>query len=95
MTFPGYIKDILIPEVVERVINVLLNITLLVNPSNRMHWLDTQDFILVYTISSKIFISIIEWVSDSYLTPIQQFCQLYHGENKLICNEMRMKSAFF
>ena len=35
----------------------------------------------------------IEWVSKCYLTPIQQFFQLYHGENKLIFNEMMMMSA--
>jgi hypothetical protein len=28
----------------------------------------------------------LEWVSDCCLTPIQQFFQLYHGENKLIFN---------
>ena len=29
-----------------------------------------------------------EWVSDCCLTPIQFFFHLYHGENKLIFNEM-------
>ena len=36
-----------------------------------------------------------EWVSDCCLTPIQQFFQLYHGENKLIFNETMMRSALF
>jgi hypothetical protein len=34
-------------------------------------------------------------VRDCYLTPIQQFVQLYHGENKLMFNEMMMRSALF
>ena len=43
------------------------------------------------------FFEVSEWVSDSFLTPIQQFFQLhvYHGENKLIFNEMMMTSALF
>jgi hypothetical protein len=37
-----------------------------------------------------------EWVSDCHFTSIQQFFQLYHGENKLIVNEMMMmRSALF
>ena len=49
----------------------------------------------IRTLSGNIKIvrnSFSEWVSDCCLTPIQQFFQLYHGENKLICNEMMMKS---
>ena len=34
-----------------------------------------------------------EWVSDYCLTPMQQFFLLYHVENKLIFNEMMMRSA--
>ena len=40
-------------------------------------------------------LSLSEWVSDRCLTPIKQFFQLYHGENKLIFNEMMMRSALF
>ena len=32
-------------------------------------------------------------VSDCCLAPIQKKIQLYHGENKLIFNEMMMRSA--
>ena len=32
-------------------------------------------------------------VSDCCLAPIQKKFQLYHGENKLIFNEMMMRSA--
>ena len=35
------------------------------------------------------------WVSDCCLTPTQQFFQLYHVENKLIVNEMMMRSALY
>ena len=36
-------------------------------------------------------------MNDCCLTPIQHFFQLhvYHGENKLIFNEMMMKSALY
>jgi hypothetical protein len=34
-------------------------------------------------------------VSYCCLTPTQQFVQLYHDENKLIFNEMMMRSAFY
>ena len=37
----------------------------------------------------------LEWLGDCCLTPIQQFLQLYHDENKLIFNEMMMKSALY
>jgi len=33
--------------------------------------------------------------SDCCLTPAQHFCQLYHGENKLICKEMMMRSPWY
>jgi hypothetical protein len=33
------------------------------------------------------------WVSDCCLTPV--IFQIYHGENKLIFNEMMMRSALF
>ena len=36
-----------------------------------------------------------ERVSDCCLTPNSAICQLYHGENKLIFNEMVMRPAFF
>jgi hypothetical protein len=35
------------------------------------------------------------WVSECCLTPIQQFFQLYHDENKLIFNKMMMRSALY
>jgi hypothetical protein len=34
-------------------------------------------------------------MSDCCLTPNQQFFQLYYGENKLMFNEMVMKSALY
>ena len=34
-----------------------------------------------------------EWVSDCCLAPNQLFFQLYHDENKLIFNELMMRSA--
>jgi hypothetical protein len=43
---------------------------------------------LQYIFNSK------EWVSDCCLTPLRIF-QLYHGENKLIFNEMMMRSASY
>jgi hypothetical protein len=35
-----------------------------------------------------------EWVIV-VLMPVQQFFQLYYGENKLIFNEVMMKSALY
>jgi len=42
----------------------------------------------------------IKWVSDmrvnaSYITADSGICQLYHGENKLIVNEMMMRSTLY
>jgi hypothetical protein len=34
-------------------------------------------------------------MSDCCLAPIQQFFQLYHGESKLIFDEMMIRSALF
>jgi len=34
-------------------------------------------------------------VSECCLTPTQAIFQLYHGDNKLIFNEMMMKSTLF
>jgi hypothetical protein len=36
-----------------------------------------------------------EWVSDCCLMPTLQFFQLFYGENKLIFNEMMMRSAVY
>ena len=45
----------------------------------------------------RVFNTVSEGMSDCCLTPIQQFfsCIVYHGENKLIFNEMMMRSALF
>jgi hypothetical protein len=48
-------------------------------------------------VSSKLVIlkrEIFVFESDCCLTPTQHFFQLYHGENKLIFNEMMKRSAF-
>jgi hypothetical protein len=37
----------------------------------------------------------LKWVSDCCLMHTQQFFQLHHGENKLIFNEMMMRSALY
>jgi hypothetical protein len=42
-----------------------------------------------------VHIVIRESVSDCCLTSTQQFVQLYHGEIKLISNEMMMRSALY
>ena len=57
-------------------------------------WINPLDFNV--TLSRPVYINIyIEWVSDCCLASTQQFFQLYHGENKLIFNEMMMRSALF
>ena len=49
---------------------------------------------LLYTLPTQTFKS--EWVSDCCLTPANStIFQLYHCKNKLIFNEMMMKSALY
>ena len=54
--------------------------------------MDTPISEMVYV---QVTVWVNEWANDFCLTPIQKFFQLYYGENKLIFNEMIMRSALY
>jgi hypothetical protein len=54
------------------------------------HWCDFYTRQLTYSITFMLFLYKSEWLLFSANSTI---CQLYHGENKLIFNEMMMRSA--
>jgi hypothetical protein len=69
-------------------IYLIVNLTFTVSVLSTMkrkykHWLST-----ILPLSTKL-------VNDCCLTPTQQFFQLYHGENKLIFNEIKSRSDLY
>ena len=68
-----------------------------IDTSNVMEYKNNRDdiYIVLECLNTVKSHCVQSWVSDCCLTPTQQFFYLYHVENKLIFNEMMMKSSLY